>query len=76
MGQAVVVATKKATDKFNMLKLNATACDIWDEIAAGKSEDAIAEAIMAKYEVSKEDAAEDVREFVGELRSLGIIDED
>ena len=75
LGQAVVVATKTATDKFNMLKLNDTAADIWDGISDGKNVSDIVETLISSYNISRESATQDVNALVDKLKDLGIVDE-
>lgn len=75
-GSAVVIATGEASKSFHgMVKLNATGADIWQGIADGLDENAIAERITESYEIDKEKAYEDVVATVNKMREAGFIEE-
>lgn len=74
MDQTVVVATRQATQDFSMLKLNDTAADIWDGIAAGLAPDALAQQLATKYEIGEDQARADVDDFIAKLEQLNILE--
>jgi coenzyme PQQ synthesis protein D (PqqD) len=55
--------------------LNAVAARIWDLLATPMTPDAVAAAISSEFEVSPDESARDVAEFLDSLRSRGMIDE-
>lgn len=73
-GQAVVIATGEASKSFNgMIKLNETGRVIWEGLAAGKSDDAIAAELVSAYDVSLEKATQDVKAFVQQASDQGFL---
>jgi hypothetical protein len=56
-------------------ELNGTAAFIWEGLAAGKPEAAIAAGLAAEYEVEQRAALADVGAFAAELRAAGLITE-
>ena len=74
MGQCVVVATGEASETFSgMIKLNDTGKDIWEGVAAGKSEEEIAEFLISEYDVDEERAKNSVKSFVSDMKDKGFI---
>lgn len=74
MGQCVVVSTGEASETFSgMIKLNDTGKDVWEGVAAGKSEAEIAEQIENDYDVNKERAEASVKKFIDEMKEHGFI---
>ena len=74
MGQCVVVSTGEAAETFSgMIKLNDTGKDIWEGVAAGKSEDEIIDSIVSEYDVDREHAEESVKKFIEDMKSKGFI---
>lgn len=75
-GSAVVIATGEASKSFHgMVKLNSTGADIWQGIAEGLDEAAIAERIVEEYEIDKETAYADVLATVQKMKEDGFIEE-
>lgn len=56
-------------------ELNGPAAVIWEGLAAGKSEAAIAAAVTAEFEVDAETALADLRAFSAELKAAGLVAE-
>ncbi len=56
-------------------ELNAAAALIWDGLAAGKSDAALAASLAAEYEVDGATAAADCAAFIAELRGKGLLAE-
>lgn len=73
-GQGVVIATGEASKQFSgMVKLNETGSFIWERVAEGLDEDAIAKALVSEYDVTPEKAAADVDAFVSQMRDNGFL---
>lgn len=73
MGQIVAVPTGAAADAFKgMVKLNETASFIWDCFAKGMEADQVVEAVLAEYEVPREQVEEDVRSLIRQMQKAGI----
>lgn len=76
MGNYVVVAVGAASKKFRgMIKLNATAAEVWKGIEKGLSADEICDGICEEYEVEREIALRDVEKVIGELVANGFVTE-
>ena len=56
-----------------MFALNEVASFIWDILPTAENEDEIVEKIIEEYNVSREQAAEDVASYLAELREKGIL---
>ena len=75
-GNAVVIATGEASKNFHgMVRLNATGADIWQGVADGLDENAIADRLVSIYEVDREKAYEDVISTVAKMKEAGFIEE-
>ena len=75
-GQAVVTATGKASESFHgMIKLNATAKDVWMWLAEGKSESEIAALLGEKYSIDVATAAADTAEMIEKMKKAGFLEE-
>lgn len=76
-GGYVAVPVGENIKNFNgIIKLNETGKDIWNALAEGLDEEAIAERLVGEYEgLDREKALEDVRKIVAKLRSEGLIEE-
>ena len=75
MGNYVAVAVGEASKSFRgMIKLNATAADIWQYIEKGLSESEICDALYEKYDVDREKLTEDVKRTIKLLESRGLIE--
>lgn len=74
MGQCVVVATGEASENFSgMIKLNDTGKDIWEGVAAGKTEEEIVDDIVSEYDVDREYAEVSVKKFIADMKDKGFI---
>jgi hypothetical protein len=56
-----------------MHELNGAAALVWQGLAAGRDEAAIAAALAAEYDVAPAAAAADTAAFIGELRAAGLL---
>ena len=54
-------------------ELNATGSVIWAELAAGRSPGEIAAALAAEFEVEKDAAEADVKEFLKAIAAVGLL---
>ena len=60
------------TGRFSgLLKLNETSAAIWRAVAAGETQEQIAERLAAEYEVSPEQALADVESFCAAMLDKG-----
>ena len=74
-GQPVVVSVGAASKVFNgLVKLNATGELLWNKLLEDATEEELTDALVEKYEVTREQAAEDVKVFIDTLSKPGIIE--
>ena len=71
----IVVATGKAVKHFNgYITLKETGRFLRDLLAKDVAEDALVEKLLEEYDVDRETAARDVKNFLGVLESNGILE--
>ena len=75
-GTPVVMPVGDAAERFNgMIKLNDTATYLWRQMTENTTEEALLDAMMRDYEIDRDTALSDIRNFVNTLRAAGILDE-
>lgn len=73
-GDTILVPVGKTVlDSNGLFVLNELGAFIWEILPKAETEEVICEAILAEYEVSPEEAAADVADFLEKLRQLNII---
>ena len=73
-GDTILVPVGKAVyDSNGLFILNELGDFIWNILPQVESEEEICEAILAVYDVTREEAAKDVKEFLEKLREMQII---
>lgn len=71
----VIMPLGSVTAELNgMIRLNETGTLLWNALAQDTTEDALAELLVSKYSVSKEQALSDVREFTDGMKKVGCIE--
>ena len=71
----VVLPLGSATLDFNgMLTLNESGVLLWRLLEQGTDRDALVEKLLSEYEVSRQEAAADVEEFLNKLIQAGCVD--
>ena len=74
MGDTILVPVGKTVLENNgLFVLNELGSFLWDLLPGAEDEEALLQAVLAEYEVSQEVARADIREFLDNLRKLGII---
>lgn len=74
-GDTILVPMGKTVlDSNGLFVLNELGAFIWNLLPCAAGEKDICKAILAEYEVSEEEAAKDVAEFLDTLREMDIID--
>jgi hypothetical protein len=63
----------RAKEIHGMIGLNETAAFLWELLPGAENADALCEAVLAEYEVSREEAAGDIADFLVRLEELGIL---
>ena len=75
-GQAVVIATGDASRDFHgMVKLNQTAAVVWHGVEEGLDVKAIAERLVAEYDVETGRALADVEALLARMRENGFVED-
>lgn len=73
-GDTILVPVGKTVlDSNGLFVLNELGAFIWELLPQVETEEEICRAVLAEYEVSPEEAAKDIAEFMGKLNQLGII---
>ena len=70
-----VILPLYGVDLNGMIRLNDSGAVLWRGLEAGLDEAALVNALTSEYEVSDEQAKEDVRSFISLLHKLGYLDE-
>ena len=70
----VVLPVGQASVDFNgMLTLNESGAILWQALEKGGDREALADALLAEYEVDRATALADVDEFLKKLKDAGIV---
>ena len=73
-GDTILVPVGKTVlDSNGLFVMNELAAFIWDLLPDADSEATICEAVLAEYDVSAQEAAADIAEFLNKLREMEII---
>jgi len=73
-GDTILVPVGKAVfDSNGLFVLNELGAFIWDLLPQAQNEEEICRAVLQEYEVSAEEAAGDIAEFLGKLKQMDII---
>ena len=73
-GDNIIIPVGETALKYNgMLTVTETGADIWEAMVKESSIEEITQMILEKYEVEKETAEKDVREFLEGLEKAGFI---
>jgi hypothetical protein len=73
-GQTVVLPVAGDLDLNMMIKLNGTACFLWEHLQEETEEDALVASLMKEYNVDEETARTCVKAFVKQLEEHGFLD--
>lgn len=58
-----------------MLTLNESGATLWNVLSEGSSVEGLADALIAEYEVTREQALADAEEFINMLKNVGCIED-
>ena len=73
-GDTILVPVGKTVfDSNGLFALNELGAFIWEILPRVETEEEICEAVLAEYDVSRQEAAADIAEFMDKLRKLEII---
>lgn len=73
-GEKILIATGEASENFNgMITLNDVAAFIWENINDCESENVLIDKILDEFDIDRETAVEDAREFIGQALRFGIL---
>ena len=73
-GDTILVPVGKSVyDSNGLFALNELAAFLWDRLPGAETEEDLCEAVLAEYEVSGEEAAADIAEFLNKLKQMEII---
>ena len=72
----IAVATGEASRSFNgFIRNNKTADFIFRQLVEERTEEQLVEALLEKYDVTREIAERDVKAVIEKIRSVGILDD-
>lgn len=74
-GESVLIPVGQATQKFNgLITLNDVAAFIWEQIDCCSNREEIVDKVLEKFDVSEEEACQDVMGFTDELILRGMME--
>lgn len=75
-GSIVAVPVGAAAREFpGMIRLNEAGKYLWELLDREQTEDSLTEALLGRYEVSVEQARQDVAAFIERIRAVGALEE-
>jgi hypothetical protein len=73
-GSQVLVPVGEAVGAFSgIVTLNGSGVYLWNILKTEQTEDSLANALLDRYDVSREQAAADIEKFIAKLRSVGAV---
>lgn len=73
-GDTILVPVGKTVyDANGLFVLSDVAAFVWERLPGAESKEELLEAILVEYEVSREQAKEDLDEFLDQLTEMGIL---
>lgn len=73
-GETILVPVGKTVfDSNGLFALNEVGGFLWDLLPQAETEEALLEAVLAEYDVSAQEAAKDIAEFLNKLRQMEIL---
>ncbi len=73
-GDTILVPVGKTVyDANGLFVLNELGAFLWQRLEAAADEQELLDAVLAEYEVTAEEAAADISQFLTKLRKLGIV---
>lgn len=73
-GTVLVPTGKRVVDMNGMVVLNDTGKFIWQRLDGTRTKKQIADALADEYDVTSDQAAQDVNDFVAELDQMGMLE--
>ena len=75
-GESILVPVGAAAAKFNgLITMNGIGNFIFQALGEDQTEDSLVERIVAEYDVSRETALADLKEFLQQMREIGALEE-
>lgn len=74
-GEYIIVPTGQAAIDFNgLITVNEVGRFLWEELQKETTESELTDRILDEYEIDRETALNDVREFIENLKTSGILE--
>ena len=73
-GEYVAIPSGDEVDLNKMITLNETGAFLWERLGTETTQDALAEALLAEYEVDRDTADRCVEDFTAKLEEYGFLD--
>ncbi len=75
-GEYIVIPVDEAREYFSgMIQLNAVGAFLWNICSDGTTIEQMSEALIEKYDVGRQEAECDARNFVVQLKQKGLLEE-
>lgn len=75
-GEHFLVPIGEAAKAFNgLFALNELGAFLWKYIPQAENEEALIDMVLREYDVDRETAAKDVREFMEQLTTMGVVEQ-
>ncbi len=58
----------------NIVVLNPVSKFLWDELRSEKTFDELVDAVLGKYNIARDEAADDLEEFLDQLKNGGLLE--
>lgn len=73
-GDTILVPVGESVyDSNGLFALNELGAFLWDRLPQARDREELLEAVLAEYDVTRDQAAADLEEFLGKLSAFGII---
>ena len=73
-GSQILVPVGEAVGAFSgIVTLNSSGVHLWNTMETEQTENSLVNALLERYDVSAQQAAADVEQFVAKLRSVGAV---
>lgn len=74
-GEYILIPVGQAALKIHgMINLSDSAVFLWNKLQEECTEEALIEALLAEYDVDRDTAAADVRDFVSQMNKVGVLE--
>lgn len=74
-GEYILIPVGKAALEIHgMINLSESAVLLWKKLQEDCTEEELVQALLVEYDIDRETAAADVRELIGQMQKIGVIE--